>query len=813
MIKKFRKRKNRKSNAATQYENLEARQLLAVSAVLDSGNLRIDLTEAMDVATLATNNGNVTLNGNTVDGDQGTAGVQAVSVNDVSSLIIVAANDVDDAVVNLNGAFNTGDLNSISLQNINRAFLGGSYVTGSLSGNFVNSNGLFADVGTGSLTVNGFTDVSSLDQFDFSFNGDNNDFAGIVNVSAIGNVTIVDVNSINLNQVSASNLTLTAENTITDTTNANIFVSNLSTITAGSVNLGNENSTVDLFTLTSNTDGLFALNNVDAFGWRFDSVLGSADITAGNLVSTGPNASVQIIGDAIFDVFRIRVGVGGSSTFNTGRLNINSDQPAFVWENSGVQLFGDNSAPDLDIIATGNIINEAGSTVIVDGISGFQSSQTINIGNAANDTFNSGQVRFFGNQVNLNEDSGTVIRGLANFAVNLNIESNGFISDTNDAYVVVNENATFISAVDNAMSQAGVQIGESDEDFFVAGSVSFDVTDGNFVLEENNGTIVASPNGFENQANAINISSSGDVVSGVGAQIEVDTVAILSGSNISFGQGGPNDNVNFGSVNVSTGGNVVIDEDSSVVLTGGSFVGGNSVIVADGTVSDSNQSLFNTGGNLQVFGTAIQLGDLGAPAEPGAEGDIFNIGGTLRFGSGGNVEITENGNIVLAGNTTHSANVLSLTAIGNDDAAGSINNLAGADLNVTGNMFVTATSNINLGQNVGDEINFGNLNFNSATGNVTIDAIFEDENNSFFIFGTDNNPNAANELRLTTNVDVFDGTNAVIDVDDFIRVEARNITFGDTDTDCVMLPGDQASVQFVTTGADASVVTDVSCVA
>ena len=225
----------------------------------------------------------------------------------------------------------------------------------------------------------------------------------------------------------------------------------------------------------------------------------------------------------------------------------------------------------------------------------------------------------------------------------------------------------------------------------------------------------------------------------------------------------------------------------------------------------SNQSFFTTAGNTQIFGSSINLGDLDAPVSAGEPGDIFNIGGTLRFGSGGTVSIAENGNIVLAGETTHTANVLTLEAIGNQDFVGSINNLAGAELTVSGNMFLTATSNINLGQNDSDLINFENLNF-SANGNVTIDAFYEDENNPFFLFGTENNPNTASQLRLTTNVDVLDGTNAVIDIDEFIRIEARNITLGDTDTDCVMLPSVAANVQFETSSETAAnVETNATC--
>lgn len=802
----------RKQPASNQYESLEDRKMLAVTSLFDAGGLTISLTESGDTVNLVTDgNGNVAVNGELVDGDTNTAGIQTVGANQVTAINFNGLDGLTDLTVQMGGSFNTGSLNAVLFNNINEVVLTGNYVTGSLSGDFSGDGGFFADTPGGSIVVQGATNLNSSDQFNFVLNNGGNDFVNSLSITTEGNVDIRDSNGVNLDQVSAQNLTVNAVNSINDTVDANITVNNLSTFAAAQVNLGNDNAVVDLFTLNSNTTGNFSLNNIDAFGWRGSSVLGSANITAGNLVSMGPGASVDIIGDAVFDVARLRLGVGGSNTFNSGRINVQSEGNAFIFENSGVQLFGENTAPDLSILATGPIVNQANTTITVDGITSLQSTGTIDIGNAAGDLFNSGEVRFFGNDVNYTEDSSTRIGGLANFAVNLSVNSEGFISDTNQAFIVVQENATFISSVDDAMEQAGVQIGDTEGDFFIAGSVSFDVTDGNFSLSENDGTVVASPNGFVNTANAANIRSAGDLINDIGSIVDIDTTAILAGSNIAFGQAGQNDNVQFGSVTLTTNGNATLDQDSRIFLTGNSFVGGNVVLVADGAVEDSSQSFFRADGDALIFGTEIDLGDLDAPVDAGDPGDVFSVG-RLRFGSGGDVSISHNGNLVLMGDSDHSANVLRLTATSSLTEAGTISNEAGANLFAQGNFFVTANSDVTLGANASDTINFDNLNF-SALGNVDITANFANPNtdSSIFIFGTDNNPNTANELRLTTNVDVFDGTNAVIDVDEFIRVESRNLVLGDTDTDCVMLPDDTRMHEFVTTDGPAAVFADASC--
>jgi hypothetical protein len=60
---------------------------------------------------------------------------------------------------------------------------------------------------------------------------------------------------------------------------------------------------------------------------------------------------------------------------------------------------------------------------------------------------------------------------------------------------------------------------------------------------------------------------------------------------------------------------------------------------------------------------------------------------------------------------------------------------------------------------------------------------------------------------LTTNANVRNGTETVIVVDDILRMTARSITLGDSETDCIMLPEDR---MFMTTNG-AFVTLDESC--
>ncbi len=788
------------------YETLETRQLLAVSAVFDAGVLTVGLTDSGDEAIVSVDGVNVTVNGSLIDTDNVQGGIQAATVNDFTNLTFVGTAGLTDLSVQLNGAFETDNLISIGLNNINQSVINGSYVTDFFNGVLVGDVGSLS--GPGSIVVNGSVNLSSVDTVDIVLDNPNNDFRGLTNITTGGNLTLQDATFIFLGTIDVGgNFSITTPNAfVTDSLVSSIEVDGFTMFDSLVVDLGSNGQAVDLFVVIADVAGSLALNEQNMLIFGSNSTVGSAVIQAG-FVTMGPNANVNIIGDGVFDAFALRLGVGGSNTFNTGGLNFNAVSNVFIWENSSVLLFGNNSAANVDIIASGDISDAANASLNVDEIASFQSTAGISIGNAANDVFNAGSIRFFANAVSISEDSNMQVGGLANFANTLTLTADGTITDSDDAYILVVNNATFISRKtdQDSMGIAGVIIGDTVNDFFTAGSISFDVEDGNFVLTEDNATVIASPNGFTNSATAIRITSTDNLSNTDGALIDVETNASFIGSSLSLGQA-VGDDLQFGSTTLGTTGNAQLSQDNAILFTSNSFVVGNLFVSTAGAIADSSFSRLNIMGAATFIGSAITLGDSPDPTEPNGMGDIFNAG-TLTIVSPGNVDITENSSIVLAGSTMQTANVLSLTSTGDMNGVGTISNLPGAMLSVASNLFVTAIGNITLGADASDSINFDNLNFNTA-GNVDITAIFADEESGFFIFGTSNNPNVAAELRLTTNVDVRDGTNAVIVVDNFIRIDARNIILGDTDTDCIMIP---ENGEFVTTQNPAEVTVNETC--
>src|SRR6185503_1004213 len=179
--------------------------------------------------------------------------------------------------------------------------------------------------------------------------------------------------------------------------------------------------------------------------------------------------------------------------------------------------------------------------------------------------------------------------------------------------------------------------------------------------------------------------------------LHVTDKASFSGGSITIAAPG---DVNFGRVQFNSPGAVVINEDCCTVITGGNTAGSLDLTSGGGISSDPAGTAIAVTGNAKFSGTSISLGN--------AAGDNVNFG-TLTFTSPGAVSITEKSDTALTGNNTAASLVLK--------SAGAITEV-GTSLVVTGNANLSGTS-INLGNNVGDTVNFGSLTF-SSTGAVSI---------------------------------------------------------------------------------------------
>ena len=143
-------------------------------------------------------------------------------------------------------------------------------------------------------------------------------------------------------------------------------------------------------------------------------------------------------------------------------------------------------------------------------------------------------------------------------------------------------------------------------------------------------------------------------------------------------------------------GNVAIDDANGLNILGLLVSNGDAVISAGGALTDGATAVTLVIGNGSFSAPTITLGD--------AVGDAFRVG-SLTFPSSGAVTVTEDDSTQLAG--TSSATSLNLTS------AAAISNAASTNLLVTNNASLTGT-NITLGNQLGDLINFGTLTFSSG---------------------------------------------------------------------------------------------------
>ena len=790
--------KKRRRTIRNEYQILETRNLLAVTAMFEAGVLTVGLDQPSNNAVVRNVNGEVTVNDQLVDADADAAGVQALQVTDMTHLVFAGAEGVVNLGAHVAGEFNSGDLVSIEFNNISQATMNGLYDVDSISGNFVGDGFSFFDA-DGQLTVNDSINFTSNTLTTVEMLNVSNNLQGQINIQSDSNVSIRAASDILLGAMDVGmNLTVRALGGDISNNGA-VVVDGVTTLEANNADLGTDVA-ANLNVMLLDIAGHFDLIESSVVFWGGSSQMGSAHIQA-QYIAQGPFSDVDISGSAEFDVDRMRLGVGGRNTFNTGSLNFNAAQHVFIYENSDVQLFGDNSAMDLDLIAVGNIENVDDSTLSVQEISSFQSAGNVNIGNAVNDQFNTGTLQFWGDMINVSEDSDMVIDGLANYAQSLVATANGTITDTFTAYTVIEGNARFVSTG----SEPGVTIGNSPEDFFIADSISFDVQGGTFALYEDDSTVISGEGGFINRAESVVISSEGTVGNAADTTVDVENNASFQGTSILIGRE-TGDLFELGSVTFSTPGDARFTEDSDVMLGGSTFVGGELDIFTFGDIEDGSHSFLNVIGNARFWADNITLGDLAGVNSGESEVDNFMVG-TLHFIADSDVEITENSSITLAPETVSSGQTVRLTSKGDSSGVGDITNAAGSQLMAAGNLHLDAVGSVDLGSDAADTINFDNLTFRSGD-EVRITAIFADVTDEIFIFGSGNNRNTASEFRLTTNVDVKDGTFAQIAIDDFMQVEARNIILGDTDDDCLMIPDDAI---FITEDEAAQVTSNNDC--
>ncbi|NLF73794.1 MAG: hypothetical protein GX575_32565, partial [Candidatus Anammoximicrobium sp.] len=379
------------------------------------------------------------------------------------------------------------------------------------------------------------------------------------------------------------------------------------------------------------------------------------------------------------DVFNVQ-GVGSSFAASLTVTGQGGTDEIHLQTGAGLTLGAGES-----LSLTGETIDQTGPVTVpgTTTLNNQGSGTALNLTNASNN-FAMVAVTAGGN-VSLTDANGIDL-GASTVSGGMIVSAGGAVTDSGD--VSVGSNASF--------SGASITLGGGGETT-TFGSLTF-TSGGAVAIQEDASTALV---GANTAASAV-LTSIGAITNAAGASVNVSGTASISGSTVTLGDQ-VDDSMHFGSLTFSSPGAVDIREDSGTLLTAANSAASLRLTSAGGLAQTAGSGISVTG-NANFSGTAITLG---------ANGETDNFG-SLTFNSGGNVNIHELSGVLLTGTSTASSLILGAYL------GGLLTNDASASLNVALSASLIGNGGIDLGNQAGDSINFGSLNFSGANGAVVI---------------------------------------------------------------------------------------------
>lgn len=675
------------------------------------------------------------------------------ALGDINSDGVIDTEDVNEVIANF-GAANPGDVDVNGDLVVNAADF---VVLRDLFGAAGDGGIFLGDDPTDEITIGGLATFEAQSEdgasrFDINVGVDSNgDASGATiefgSVSLFGGDAVVNETSgTAIDDSDLLSLDLTSAGAIEDTGNSDVEVAGLASFTAGP---GEDIILDDIFNFGSLTFNGNEVTIVEQSGLMLVGDSNAATLNldvAGAITDTG-TTSVTITGLAEFSSTTGDLIALDDGTYAFGSITVNGGDVTLV-EPDGTEFAGISFVNSLDVDSGGDLTDATDAQITVVGNASFDASPDDNLAtDDENDilldspNLNFGTLELRGDQVTINEASGSVLAG-SSLANTLGLTAVGTITDQPDALLDVTGLATFTTTIDDADSDADLEDITLNSAMLTFGSLS--LIGGAIAIDEADATSLD-----DITAESLLISSQGEITNIPGALIAVennanfvavDNVPELNNITLAAGDDGA---INFGTLTF-TGADVQIEESSSTELTGTSSAV-TLALTATGDLTDDDSGLVS----LNVVGNAsFTANDDDADTVPE---DILLDSTQLSFGNltfvGSSVTIVEENATSLANSST--ADTLQLTS------GGSIVNtpFAGGVI-VTGNANFTAATGeeVNLTNILPDLVDFGTLTFSG--GDVTI----EETNGSVFS-GT----SLANTLNLTANTgDITDDATAVV---------------------------------------------------
>ena len=478
---------------------------------------------------------------------------------------------------------------------------------------------------------------------------------------------------------------------------------------------------VNLRVSTLSTSGSLSLGNISA-----------ASLTAtndnGQILDT--STAITITNNASFTGTAVTVGGAGATT-NFGSVTFNSAGAVSIQEDSATGLAGANTAGSLSLTSTGDITDASASLAITN--NARFSGTNVTVGGAGITT-NLGSLTFnSAGTVTIQEDSATGLAG-ANTAGTLSLTSTGDITDASTSLAVTN-NASF-SGTNVTVGGAGITTNFGSVTFNSAGAVT---------IQEDSATALAGVN----TAGSLGLTSTA-AITDASTSLAVTNNASFSGTAITLG--GAAITSNFGSLTFNSAGNVSIQEDSAMSLTGANTAN-NLLLDATGAITQPSGSI-----TAQIM-RLISTGSIGTTAQR-IQADVK----TVAASANGNIVITvndtNNDGVNIGANDANADGLAGLTTTNATGAIDFVENSSGAGAGITVAEVVTA---------VGGGVSI------RASSPLVVNAVVSDNAGGNILLAAEGNT-AADDLTINANVTATGGNgNIQLFAGDTISVAAAQV--------------------------------------
>ncbi len=580
------------------------------------------------------------------------AGTTTINASTNSIQLDNAANDFT-----LFSATTTGSVNNdISVTDINSIVLTGIESSGDL---LVTAGGTVTDTATADINVGQ----------DGRFIGTNIDLGSDtqttnfrrVSFDASGSVALQEDTNITLVSTNAQSLQLTTPGALFDGTTTTVDVAGLAELNATfGVRFGdNGTDTFNAGSVTFVSNGHVSISERSGTNFVGNNEAGSLSVRSIGDITNGINATVDVTRQSGLTAQNVILGDQAGDNIQTGALYFFAvNQFEFQADSDVVLIERKNEAGSLDLRSTGTITDDDSSITNIRGLAQFTAA-SVDIGDTTFDEFNAGSVQFDTETTfRFREDSNTNLINASEAGLGFSlINSTGNISNSDDATVAIDGSISFFA--DNVI------LGNRNNDDFRFGVLSFNTSpDDNGLVDitEDDSTLIAGTNSATN----LRIQSLGSITDGQNSSIDVlanSRFEALNNDEITIGDRGDifaggvdtgNDfdaTFNSGSLTVQSAGDVFVESDSQIMLTGTNIANNLTLDAGQGmfNIVDSATAQINATGTLDVRGNLINLGT-GVDANTGDESDMVVIGG-LTFNSAGNTIVSTESSYELRGSS------------------------------------------------------------------------------------------------------------------------------------------------------------------